>query len=222
MIHFETYVPGTKQNSRWLAGGAKPASLLNPTVLLLNLAATGERIHTNGAHSNTDGKSGKSGQIADGAAAGGGGGGGGGTTPVSIVDEDLITLARTIYGEARSRKEPPAGREGVAHVVINRVKRKHFGDTTVKGVCLHRLQFSCWNMNDPNRSKIISILPGADPIFDECCAIAERVMKGLLADNTGGATHYYAKSIAAPDWARSPPAQQTVQIGSHLFFRNVP
>ena len=217
MIHFETYVSGTKQNSRWLAGGAKPSSLRNPTVLLLNLAASGERIHTNGTHSNTDGKGGKSGQIAIPE-----GGAGGGAKPVSINDEDLLTLARTMYGEARSQKEPASGREAVAHVVMNRLKRKHLGDTSVKDVCLHKFQFSCWNLNDPNRPKIISILPGADPVFDECCAIAERVMSALVPDNTNGATHYYSKFIAPPDWARSPPAERTVQLGSHLFFRNVP
>jgi murein DD-endopeptidase MepM/ murein hydrolase activator NlpD len=43
MLHFETYVPGTKQNHKWMIGGPRPSELLNPTQLLLTLAATGKR-----------------------------------------------------------------------------------------------------------------------------------------------------------------------------------
>jgi hypothetical protein len=48
MIHFETYVPGTTKNHRWLAGEPRPAPLLNPTKLLLSLVAGGIRIRTDG------------------------------------------------------------------------------------------------------------------------------------------------------------------------------
>ncbi|TCM51065.1 peptidase M23-like protein [Rhizobium sp. PP-F2F-G48] len=48
MIHFETYVPGTKANARWLPGSPRPTSLLNPTRLLFRLAATGIRIGLDG------------------------------------------------------------------------------------------------------------------------------------------------------------------------------
>jgi murein DD-endopeptidase MepM/ murein hydrolase activator NlpD len=43
MLHFETYVPGTTVNQRWMVGGARPAAVLNPTRLLLRLAANGQR-----------------------------------------------------------------------------------------------------------------------------------------------------------------------------------
>ena len=40
MTHFETYISGTTQNYKWLQNGApQPPALLNPTKLLLNLAA---------------------------------------------------------------------------------------------------------------------------------------------------------------------------------------
>jgi spore germination cell wall hydrolase CwlJ-like protein len=206
MIHFETYVPGTKQNSRWFAGGAKPPSLRNPTVLLLQLASSGTRVDTNFKLSIAGG----SGQI--GTSRGG--------SPVSVDNGDLLTLARTIYGEARSSKEPSSGREAVAHVVMNRVKRKHMGDDTVSKVCLRSKQFSCWNVGDPNRPVILAANRGVTPMFNECLEIAERVIKAQLADNTGGATHYYSHTIAPPNWTRAP-AQQTTKIGSHLFFKNV-
>jgi murein DD-endopeptidase MepM/ murein hydrolase activator NlpD len=41
MCHFETYVAGTEQNSRWLVGEPRPKSLLNPTKFLLRLAEQG-------------------------------------------------------------------------------------------------------------------------------------------------------------------------------------
>ena len=44
MIHFETYAPETTQNARWMQAGPRPANLLNPTKLLLNLAARAKRL----------------------------------------------------------------------------------------------------------------------------------------------------------------------------------
>jgi hypothetical protein len=45
MIHFEAYRPNTTKNARWMQdGGAAPANLLNPTKLLLGLAAKAIRV----------------------------------------------------------------------------------------------------------------------------------------------------------------------------------
>lgn len=44
MLHFETYVAGTKINHRWFKGKARPAALRNPSQLLLELAANGIRL----------------------------------------------------------------------------------------------------------------------------------------------------------------------------------
>ena len=44
MIHFETYRPGATQNARWMKNEAQPPSnLLNPTMVLLGVAARGRR-----------------------------------------------------------------------------------------------------------------------------------------------------------------------------------
>jgi murein DD-endopeptidase MepM/ murein hydrolase activator NlpD len=204
MIHFETYQPGTTQNSRWLRGDPRPPQLLNPTMLLLRIASLGRRIDTNGTTSASTGSA----QL--------------GSRSGQLVDEaDLLTLARTIYGEARN--QIPKGREAVAHVIQNRVRRnvKDFGGNSIVSVCRHDRQFSCWNIGDPNRSIIMGIRPGANAIFDECLGTAEKVIRGELSDNTDGATHYYAKSIRAPNWT-APPARFTVEIGAHRFFTNVP
>ena len=39
MLHFETYKPGAKKNYQWWVGAQQPSQLLNPTKLLLALAA---------------------------------------------------------------------------------------------------------------------------------------------------------------------------------------
>jgi uncharacterized protein (TIGR02594 family) len=144
---------------------------------------------------------------------------GGGSTVLEqlATPNDVLTLARTVFGEARG--ESNAGREAVAHVVINRVNSHRFEDT-VAGVCLQPSQFSCFNANDPNRPIILAeTLDSTNAVFQECIAVAQSVITGAVADNTGGATHYYAKTIAAPAWTVG--ATFTVEIGVHRFYKNV-
>ena len=138
-------------------------------------------------------------------------------------DHDTLTLARTIFGEARG--EPDDGKEAVANVVVNRLKsgrfpRKASDPKTIAGVCLERFQFSCWNADDPNASKIANLQTGSSPVFDTCFAIAQRAVGGTLADRTDTATHYHADTISPPNWT-APPAIMTVKIGHHVFFKNV-
>ncbi|MBR1209307.1 cell wall hydrolase [Bradyrhizobium sp. JYMT SZCCT0180] len=144
--------------------------------------------------------------------------GGGSSVLDQIADpDDHLALARTIFGEARG--ESNAGREAVAHVVINRVNSHKFRDT-IEGVCLQPSQFSCFNVGDPNRPKILALDQDSEnPTFKDCLAVARRVIDGAVADNTGGATHYYARTIAAPSWTIG--ATLTAEIGVHRFFKNV-
>ncbi|WP_199084346.1 cell wall hydrolase [Bosea sp. ASV33] len=202
MIHFETYRPGTDRTYRWMRADPRPERLLNPTRLLMGLAVNARRIVKGGdeikkpgraAMPSTDGK--------------------------NVRDRDFLALARTIYGEARG--ESQEGRIAVANVVMNRVKigPKRFGKT-VEDVCLQDKQFSCWNENDPNRTIIQALQPGANPRFDECCEAADLVLRGQVGDNSGEATHYYATYIAEPSWVK-PKAKHTVTIGRHKFFTDV-
>ncbi|NVZ33698.1 cell wall hydrolase [Pseudomonas sp. A4002] len=82
-------------------------------------------------------------------------------------------------------------------------------------------QFSCWNRNDPN----YAYLSGAKQIpfreLAEAQIVADQVMTGSVPDPTGGATHYYATTMAKPPaWAAK--AKQTLRLGRHVFFRDVP
>ncbi|MBS0446170.1 MAG: cell wall hydrolase [Proteobacteria bacterium] len=111
----------------------------------------------------------------------------------------------------------------VAHVVLNRRDHPGWWGGTVEDVCLKPWQFSCWNENDPNRVKLLAVGPG-DASFALALGIAGQLVRmatseRVRADTTGGATHYYARSIQAPAWAAR--ATFTVRIGNHLFYRDV-
>lgn len=142
------------------------------------------------------------------------------TTPVvPVASTDVLTLARTIYGEAAS--ETQSGKEAVANVVMNRVRDRRW-PSNVASVCRQPWQFSCWNASDAMRSRIENLFPGANSAFNQCLAIAETAVKFQLADRTRGATHYYASYIAQPSWiGKSPDAVMTTQIGVHKFYRGI-
>ena len=135
-------------------------------------------------------------------------------------DPEVELLARTLYGEARG--ETVRGKEAVACVIVNRVKRARerggywWGDTLGQ-VCSKPWQFSCWNEGDPNRQKITSVTP-ENRVFQSCIRIARRAAGGAIDDITGGATHYHSKAVNPP-WAREKAP--TVEIGRHLFYANI-
>lgn len=138
-----------------------------------------------------------------------------------MIANDIDVLARTLWGEARG--EGPAGQVAVAWTIRNRVNdgnpRSWWGEGYA-GVCQAPWQFSCWNKNDPN----YPYLSGAKQIPPSQYALVMRnaklVVDGATPDPTGGATHYYAKSMkTAPKWTVG--AKQTVTIGNHIFFRDV-
>jgi spore germination cell wall hydrolase CwlJ-like protein len=130
---------------------------------------------------------------------------------------DVDILARTIWGEARG--EGKLGREGIAAVVLNRLKRgqpDRFG-ATIADVCLTPQQFSCWNSDDPNLAKLKRV-DETDRHFRACIEIAERAVKGVLLDLTKGSDHYHTISVS-PEWAKEK--QPAVVIGVHKFYNNI-
>jgi len=138
------------------------------------------------------------------------------------AEKDRDVLARTLWGEARG--ETLAGMVAVAWTIRNRVndgKAKSWWGEGYAGVCLKPYQFSCWNKNDPN----FPFLSGAKPIpvaeMAKAVMVATAVMDGAYPDPTGGATHYYATTMPkAPAWAAK--AKQTLKLGHHVFFKDVP
>ena len=141
---------------------------------------------------------------------------------MTVTELDRDILARTLWGEARG--ESLAGQLAVAWAIRNRVndgKDKSWWGEGYAGVCQAKYQFSCWNKNDPN----FAYLSGAKPIpFRELAQAriaADQVIDGKVSDPTGSATHYYATTMPkAPAWAAK--ATQTLLLGHHIFFKDVP
>jgi N-acetylmuramoyl-L-alanine amidase len=139
-----------------------------------------------------------------------------------VTDRDRVALALTLWGEARG--EGLAGMVAVAWTIRNRVedgKDRSWWGEGYAGVCQRPYQFSCWNVNDPN----YPYLTGANRIptaeFAKCQLAAQQVIEGLTPDPTGGATHYYSTSMTKPPkWAAG--ARQTLRLGHHIFFKDVP
>lgn len=142
------------------------------------------------------------------------------SVPATPSGDATDTLARTLWGEARD--QPVRAIEGVAAVVMNRVRRARErggwwwgGDPAT--VCRMPLQFACWNPDGPGRAALAAVTE-ADPTFVVCRRIARRALAGLLADPTGGATHYHAAGDF-PDWASDRGA--SAEIGDLLFYNDV-
>lgn len=135
------------------------------------------------------------------------------------MSNDIDILARTLYGEAEARDYDDA--EAIANVVMNRVKWRNWPNTVAE-VCLQPWQFSCWNHNDPNRGRILSVTE-SDEWFRECLRIAAEALAGTLVDKTNGATHYHADYIPVPFWAKGKTPSYVNRHGryTHYFYNDI-
>jgi len=120
------------------------------------------------------------------------------------------TMARTIYGEARNQGF--YGKVAVGFVIRTRSEERKL---TVSQVCLQPLQFSCWNIGDPNRD-IVRGVSLNDRAFVECYGIACLVLTGNLSNPVPGANHYHTLGVK-PYWSDK---MVTIKIiGSHRFLK---
>lgn len=124
-------------------------------------------------------------------------------------------LARTLGGEARG-----CGLEGMRHVamvILNRAKYPRWWGHDIVTVCQKPWQFSCWNINDPNRHVIMSATI-EQLWFRQALTVAQEVMDRTIGDITCHADSYYARSMAhPPSWAS--PATLTFRDEWHAFHR---
>jgi spore germination cell wall hydrolase CwlJ-like protein len=104
--------------------------------------------------------------------------------------------------------------EAVAAVIMNRVRDRRWPSNPTD-VALQRLQFSAWNLNDPNRG-LMQRVTGRDPQFYMALQIAGNAYDGFLKDPTGSANHFHSHRVN-PVWSRGK--QPTAIIGNHRFFR---
>ena len=124
----------------------------------------------------------------------------------------LECLTSAIYYEAG--QESLAGQQGVAQVVLNRVRHPAFpssvcgvvyqGSTRATGC---QFTFTCDGSlaRAPERSS-----------WNRGREVAKAALSGFVQPSVGNATHYHANYVA-PYWA--PTLAKTAAIGAHLFYR---
>lgn len=139
----------------------------------------------------------------------------GGIQVLKDDNEQTDVMARTAWGEARS--EGATGMQAVLNVIMNRTKKGGWWGATPAEVCHKKSQFSCWNLNDPNRAKMLAV-NDTDANFRTAKELARAAYAGTLPDITGGATHYLnpAALSSLPSWTKS--LTKTAQIGNHVFY----
>lgn len=130
-------------------------------------------------------------------------------------DEQIEYMARTMWGEARG--EGATGMRAVGHVIMNRVKAGSWYGLTPKEVVLKKSQFSCWNENDPNRAKLLTVTT-ADSNYALALSLAKAIYAGTMPDITNGATNYLALGSLStvPSWVSK--MTQVAEIGNHTFY----
>ena len=127
-----------------------------------------------------------------------------------VTPEEEYCLALNDYYEARG--EPIEGRLGVAYVVLNRVKAKHYPKTICE-VIYQRNEKRC------AFSWVCAPYPITEP---EAWQESQRFSKQFLAmkkydsDPTGGAVFYHEVSIN-PYWTAG--LQDGIVLGEHIFYR---
>ncbi len=133
-----------------------------------------------------------------------------------ITPNDIDTFARTIYGEARG--EDDEGRRLVANVIMNRYRTGYRNNRSIAAVCQDPWQFSCWNANDPNRAKLLTV-DLSNKVFRECFRVALEAVDARKPVLPYLTRHYYADWIPEPSWARG---KEPVAVhGHHRFYAGI-
>lgn len=140
-----------------------------------------------------------------------------------------VVFACGLCGEARGDGRP--GMEAVAQVVMNRTNHRNgrFGGSA-KEVWLRPWQFSCFNMNDPNRAKALDFWETDPKSYALAEAIVSEALGGALTDTVGPATHYCTLKLwgrddsdkGRPAWhskqeIEAGHTKETARIGGHVY-----
>jgi len=148
---------------------------------------------------------------------------------ISIESQDLdVLFAMQIFGESRLDDrdedlwEEFEMKAGVGHVAYNRSKDPSWWGKDLRGVLLKQGQFSCFNLNDKNRVKLLSPLAYEPPsVWDACYVVAAGILDGIIPDPTLRSDHYFDDSLVKtnkiPRWAEEKNFVK--QIGKFLFYR---
>ena len=133
---------------------------------------------------------------------------------------EFILLALCIWREARG--ELLETKQCVAWSIRNRVQRPGWWGHGWAGVILQPWQYSSFNHNDPNASKLP--IP-TDPSWQDCLTVAEQVypQESPIPDNSHGADSYYDMSLDTnpPSWASDGSKVKTVDMGRLHFYKTL-
>ena len=135
------------------------------------------------------------------------------------LDDNLLYLAKTIYGEARG--ESVETMFAVGWVIRNRLQVKRYG-STYKDVVLQPKQFSCWNKNDSNYKVIEGNIKGR--LWEVCIGVAIIVMQSRERYNPiPKVWHYYDKSLDSnpPYWAEDGEYMSIYGVDNIRLIRGI-
>ena len=149
---------------------------------------------------------------------------------LSLPEQELLALLA--YGEAAS--DGVEGMMAVLNTVRNRATQPSaYADSSIPAdvyvqVALKQKQYSSFNLNDSVRATLLKFAGNWDayyasnPTLQSAYDLAGMLLNGTLADNTGGATHFFAPAGVSqtPSWAAS--MDYIGQIGTQLFYSVLP
>lgn len=146
-----------------------------------------------------------------------------------------VVQALLACGEARGEQDGGGRLESLAMAGVlwtprNRARRPRWRARSLREIILERWQFSCFNVNDPNRDKLLDLWK-TDPVsWERADTLIDLLEEGLLMDPTGGATHYVRLEMwnraplnpAKVQWFEAPEissgrTQELRRLGSHVF-----
>lgn len=125
---------------------------------------------------------------------------------------DKTFLALTVWREARG--ESAQVQAGIAHVILNRVRRPSWWGHDIMSVLFKKWQFS--SLTDPRDRQLTTWPASNDPSWQQCLKISCGVVDGQIKNPVPGADSYYDISIPAPNWATSKTF--VAQIGRVRFY----
>jgi N-acetylmuramoyl-L-alanine amidase len=110
-----------------------------------------------------------------------------------------VVFAMGLMGEARGEGLP--GMRAVAQSVMNRVNHgsPHRYGSGPKEVWLRPWQYSCFNRDDPNRSKMLDFWITDALAWEHAEQVTAEALNGTLPDTVGAATHYTTARIWGTD-----------------------
>jgi spore germination cell wall hydrolase CwlJ-like protein len=129
---------------------------------------------------------------------------------------DFMLLCMCVFGEARNQTFDAM--VGVGNVVKNRLNAQTYFGKTWHEVILKPWQFSSFNTNDPNRSKLLNPLAHENvKVWNRCCEAAEIVYDNRVADNTGTALFYFSTPLTEPPKTWGTVIHTVTLDGLHFY-----